>query len=152
MAGRETERKCPKCGGALQLRDQKPGGTTRFKCQCQACGFDLLWVLRAAAELHVDFWDHVHAFVNDAYKECARRFMAGDLAGFEKAWLDPETGKVAKLDIYPWFADATPSAKRSGSKSIRESIQNEVDQYGEWIAREQIQNTDAKRLFKGDPE
>jgi len=134
MAARETERKCPKCGGAVQLRDQKSGGTTRFKCQ--ACGFET-----TAAELHVDFWGHVHAFINEADKECSRLFMAGDLAGFEKAWLDPETGKVAKLEIYPWFADATPSAKRSGRKAIRGYIQNAVDYY-----------RDALRIFTGQPE
>jgi hypothetical protein len=67
--------------------------------------------------------------------------MAGDLAGFEKAWLDPETGKVAKLETYPWFADAAPSAKRSGSKAIREYIQNAVDYY-----------RDALRILTGQPE
>ena len=80
-------------------------------------------------KLQVIFWGHVHTFINEAEKECSRLFLAGDLAKFEKAWLHSENGKAAKLEIYPWFADATPSAKRSGNKAIHDYIDNMVDYY-----------------------
>jgi hypothetical protein len=94
-----------------------------------------------AGQLHVNFWGHVHALINEADKECSRLYMAGELAEFEKTWLGPESGIVANLQTYPWFADATPSAKRSGSKAIREHIQNALDYYRE-----------ASRILSGEPE
>ncbi len=122
-------RKCPKCGHSLISLSSNEGNnpcqtavTKRFKCE--ACGVEV-----TAAELHGDFWGHVHAFINEGDKECSKQFLAGKLEDFERTWLSNDNGRVARLAAEPWFADATPSAQRIGSKTIRNYLQSQVDYY-----------------------
>jgi hypothetical protein len=80
---------------------------------------------------HGDFWGHVIAVLRDAHDECARMFMAGKPDEFEKMWLDPEGGRVARLSEYSWFADAQPIPRRIASESIRQVVQGMVE-YTHW--------------------
>jgi len=123
-----NKRKCLKCGSTLipllSTERDKPhqiAVTKRFKCE--ACGVEF-----TAAELHGDFWGHVHAFINEGDGECSKMFLAGKLEDFERAWLG-DNGRVARLVAEPWFADAKPSAQRIGSKTIRNYLQSQVDYY-----------------------
>ena len=122
------KRKCTKCGHTLAPlasnegnRPRQTAATKRFKCE--ACGLEV-----TAAELHGDFWGHVHAFINEGDGECSKQFLAGKLEEFERTWLSND-GQVARLAAEPWFADATPSAQRIGSKTIRNYLQSQVDYY-----------------------
>ena len=80
---------------------------------------------------HGDFWSHVLAVMKNAHDECARMFMAGNPDEFEKTWLDPEGGRVARLSEHSWFADAKPISRRIASKSIRHVVQGMVE-YDHW--------------------
>jgi hypothetical protein len=94
----------------------------RFRCE--VCGLEV-----TAAELHGDFWGHVHAFINEGEEECSKMFREGKLEDFERTWLEKDDGRVARLASEPWFADATPRAQRIGSGTIRRYLQSQVDYY-----------------------
>jgi len=122
-----NKRKCLKCGGPLvplssteRDKSHQIAATMRFKCE--TCGVEF-----TAAELHGNFWDHVHAFINEGDAECTKMFSEGKLEEFERAWLSKVTGRVAKLGAEPWFADATRTAKRIGLRTIRNYLQSQVD-------------------------
>jgi hypothetical protein len=127
-----TKRKCPKCGGELRillppLQFGDPGHpqvTRPLRFRCQDCSLEF-----TAAELHGDFWGHVLAFINEADEDCTKMFKAGKLEEFEKDWLDPADGRIARLEAYAWFEDAKPVAKQIATKSIRDYVQNTVDYY-----------------------
>jgi hypothetical protein len=84
-----------------------------------------------AAELHGDFWGHVHAFINEGDTACSKMFMVGNLVEFERVWLDPRNGRIATLESETWFADARPSAKRFAYIAIQDYLRNSVDYYSD---------------------
>ncbi len=134
MIDREgIKRKCPKCRGellrvlpkALQSDDaSRPQVRRTLRFKCQVCSLE-----STAAELHGDFWGHVHALINEAEKECSRMVKGGQLGEFEKAWLDPKNGTIAKLSEHPWFADAKPAVRKIAAKSIRDYVKSNVNYY-----------------------
>jgi hypothetical protein len=80
---------------------------------------------------HGDFWVHILTVINDAHDECVLMFMSGKPDEFEKMWLEPEGGRIARLSEHGWFADADPVPRRIASDGIRHVVQGLVE-YSNW--------------------
>lgn len=81
-----------------------------------------------------NLWGHVHTVINEADKRCSGGFREGKFREFEREWLDPESGRIARLRDEAWFAAIPVGMQKLLTKIIRRHIRREVTERMQLVA------------------